>query len=258
VNDGAVNVGGARLAVEVAGSGPPVVLLHGLGGTGNFYQPQLAALAERFTVVRPDLRGHGRSPTAGEISIEGYAADLLAVLDALELEQIRLVGHSMSTLTVQHFAAAHPDRVSALALLGAVHAPAEPGRQAQRQRAATVRAEGMVAVADTVVANATSPATRRDQPVVAAFIRELLMRQDPEGYAQGCEALAGAAEPDTTAIRVPVLLATGADDGVGTPAVSEELTDRLTDAQVAVYPDCGHWTALEAAAQLTDDLVKFL
>jgi pimeloyl-ACP methyl ester carboxylesterase len=253
-----VQVAGTELAVEVAGSGPPVVLLHGLGGTGNFFQPQLAALAERFTVVRPDLRGHGRSPTVGEISIDGYRRDLLAVLDVLELDQVRLVGHSMSTVTVQHFAVAHPDRVSALALLGAVHAPAEAGQQAQRQRAATVRADGMLAVADTVVADATSTATRRDRPVVAAFIRELLMRQHPEGYAQGCEALAGATEPDTAAIGVPALLVTGADDGVGTPAVSEELAGLLADAQVAVYPDCGHWTALEAAAQVTDDLLKFL
>lgn len=246
------------LAVEVTGSGPAVVLLHGLGGTGNFYQPQVDTLAERFTVVRPDLRGHGRSSAVGDISIDGYQRDLLAVLDTLELDQVGLVGHSMSTLTVQHFAVAHPDRVRALALLGAVHAPGEAGREAQRQRAATVRAKGMIAVADAVVANATSPATRRDQPIVAAFIRELLLRQDPEGYARGCEALAGATEPDTAAIRVPVLLATGADDGVGAPSVSEELAGKLADARTVVYPDCGHWTALEAAAQVTDDLVKFL
>jgi pimeloyl-ACP methyl ester carboxylesterase len=247
-----------ELAVEVSGNGPPVVLLHGLGGTGNFYQPQVGALAERFTVIRPDLRGHGRSLATGEISIHGYLADLAGLLDELGLGEVRLVGHSMSTLTAQHFALAYPHRISALVLLGAVHAPAQPGREAQRQRAATVREQGMTAVADAVVANATSPATRRDRPVVAAFVRELLMRQDPEGYARGCEALAGATEPDTAAIRVPMLLATGADDGVGSPEVSEQLAGLAADAQTAVYPDCGHWTALEAAAQVTDDLLKFL
>lgn len=252
-----MNVNGGELAVEVAGEGPPVVLLHGLGGTGNFFQPQAPALAERFTVVRPDLRGHGRSPLSGEVSIDGYVRDLAAVCDALGFDQIRLVGHSMSTLTAQHFALAHPERVAALALLGAVHAPPPAGQDAQRSRAALVRAEGMAAVADTVVANATSPATRRDHPVTAAFIRELLMRQDPAGYAAGCEALAGATEPDTAAIRVPVLLATGTDDGVGAPSTGAELAGLLADARTVVYPDCGHWTALEAAGPVTDDLLKF-
>lgn len=252
-----MRVNGAELAVEIEGAGPPAVLLHGLGGTGNFYQPQAGALAERFTVIRPDLRGHGRSPAVGEISIEAYVRDLACLLDELELPEVRLVGHSMSTLTAQHFAVAHPDRVTALVLLGAVHAPSEPGRQAQRARAAAVREQGMTAVADTVVANATSPATRRDQPVVAAFVRELLMRQDPEGYARGCEALAGATEPGTAAIRVPVLLVTGADDGVGTPAISAELAGMLSDAQTVIYQDCGHWTAVEAAEKVTDDLLKF-
>jgi len=253
-----MRVNGAELAVEIEGTGPAVVLLHGLGGTGNFYQPQAAALGERFTVVRPDLRGHGRSPVAGEISIDGYVADLIGLLDVLGLDQVRLVGHSMSTLTAQHAVVRQPERFSALVLLGAVHAPAEPGRLALRERAATVRAQGMTAVADAVVANATSPATRRDHPAVAAFVRELLMRQAPSGYAAGCEALAGATEPDTAAIGVPVLLATGADDGVGAPSVSAELAALAGgEAQTVTYPDCGHWTALEAAAQLTDDLLKF-
>jgi 3-oxoadipate enol-lactonase len=257
VKTGFIDVAGTELAVEIEGSGPPVVLLHGLGGTGNFFQPQVAALAERFTVIRPDLRGHGRSPVSGQISIDGYVSDLAGLLDELGHDQVRLVGHSMSTLTVQHFAVAHPGRVSALALLGAVHSPPPAGQDAQRARAATVRADGMLAVADTVVANATSPATRRDRPVVAAFVRELLTRQDPEGYARGCEALAAATEPDTAAIRVPVLLATGTDDGVGTPTVSADLAGKLADAQTVIYLDCGHWTALEAATQVTEDLIKF-
>jgi len=73
-----VQVNGKELAVEVTGDGPPVVLVHGLGGTSNFYQPQVAALAERFTVVRPDMEGSGRSPVAGAVSIEGFANDLAA------------------------------------------------------------------------------------------------------------------------------------------------------------------------------------
>ena len=92
-----------------------------------------------------------------------------------------VVGHSMSTLVVRELARRHPAKVSALALLGAVREPAEAGRQAQRDRAALLRDKGTAAVAPAVVANALSETTRRDKPEVAAFVRELVMRQDPGG-----------------------------------------------------------------------------
>ena len=160
-----MQVNGKELAVEVTGDGPAVVLVHGLGGTSNFYQPQVAALAERFTVVRPDMEGSGRSPVAGTLSIEGFANDLAALIETLDAGPARVVGHSMGTITVRSLAARRPELVSHLALLGAVPAPLpEAGQQGQHDRAAKVRAEGMAAVADAVMTNATAEATRRDHP----------------------------------------------------------------------------------------------
>ncbi|MDT7684288.1 MAG: hypothetical protein QOG57_4598, partial [Pseudonocardiales bacterium] len=190
-----MQVNGKELAVEVDGEGPAVLLVHGLGGTSNFYQVQADALAERFRVIRVDSAGAGRSPVADGISIESHADDLAAVLDALDVDSAAVVGHSMGTLVVRTLAARHPGKVSALALLGAVREPPEAGRQAQRDRAAVLREKGTAAVAPGVVANALSETTRQRRPEVAAFVRELVMRQDPEGYARNCEALAAATDP---------------------------------------------------------------
>jgi pimeloyl-ACP methyl ester carboxylesterase len=154
-------------------------------------------------------------------------------------------------------AAKHPDRVSHLALLGAVRAPAEAGRQAQRDRAATVREKGMIAVAPTVVANATSEATRRDQPVAAALVRELVLRQDPEGYARSCLALAGATDPGPVSSDLPLLLLTGDEDKVGPPEAGRELADAHGGAIVEVFGGCGHWTAAEKPFEVTERLLKF-
>jgi len=254
-----VQVNGKELAVEVTGEGPVVVLVHGLGGTSNFYQPQVAALAERFTVVRPDMEGSGRSPVTGALSIEGFAADLAALIDALGVESARVVGHSMATITVRTLAAEYPGKVSHLALLGAVPAPLpEAGQQGQHDRAAKARAGEMPAIADAITANATSEATRRDHPATAAAVREMVLRQDPEGYARSCEALAGAGDPGPVSPDLPLLLITGADDGVGKPEVTRALAEAHGSAVVDYLDNCGHWTALERPHEVTEHLVKFL
>ncbi|MDQ0382666.1 alpha/beta fold hydrolase [Amycolatopsis thermophila] len=253
-----MNINGADLAVEVDGDGPAVLMVHGLGGTSNFYQVQAEALAQRFRVVRVDSAGAGRSALREGISITSHADDLAAVLDALEVPTAAVVAHSMGTLVARALAARHPERVSALALLGAVAEPGDAGRQAQRDRAAVLRERGTAAVAPGVVANALSETTRRDKPEVAAFVRELVMRQDPEGYARNCEALAAATAPGPIPGTLPLLLVTGTDDKVGPPAVSEALAREHGDASVHVLPGVGHWTALEAAGDTTELLAKFL
>jgi pimeloyl-ACP methyl ester carboxylesterase len=253
-----VKVNGKELAVEIDGDGTPVLLVHGLGATSNFYQVQTDALAGRFRVIRPDSAGAGRSPVADGISVESHADDLAALLDELGIESAAVVGHSLGTLVVRALAARHPQKVAKLVLLGAVREPAEAGRQAQRDRAALLREQGTAAVAPAVVANALSETTRRDKPEVAAFVRELVMRQDPEGYARNCEALADATDPGPIDPNLPLLLITGSDDKVGPPDASQELAAVHGSATVEIVPGVGHWTALEAAQPVSDLLVKFL
>jgi pimeloyl-ACP methyl ester carboxylesterase len=253
-----MQVNGKELAVEIAGDGPAVLLVHGLGGTSNFYQVQADALAASHTVIRVDSAGAGRSPVTDGISVESHADDLAALLDALDIDSAAVVGHSMGTLVVRSLAARYPAKVSALALLGAVREPAEAGRKAQHDRAAVLRDKGTAAVAPGVVANALSETTRRDKPEVAAFVRELIMRQDAEGYARNCEALAAATDPGPIDPKLPLLLVTGSDDKVGPPEASTELADAHGDAVVEIIPGIGHWTALEAAGPVTEQLRKFL
>jgi 3-oxoadipate enol-lactonase len=253
-----MQVNGKELAVETAGDGPAVLLVHGLGGTSNFYQVQADALAASHTVIRVDSAGAGRSPVTDGISVESHADDLAALLDALDIDSAAIVGHSMGTLVVRSLAARYPTKVSALALLGAVREPPEAGRKAQHDRAAVLRDQGTAAVAPGVVANALSETTRREKPEVAAFVRELIMRQDPEGYARNCEALAGATDPGPIDPKLPLLLVTGSDDKVGPPDASTELADAHGNAVVEIIPGIGHWTALEAAGPVTEQLRKFL
>jgi len=164
----------------------------------------------------------------------------------------------MGTLIAARLAATRPERVSKLALLGALRAQPEPAKQSTRQRAATVREKGMEAVAPGIVAAATSERTRHDHPALAAFVRELLFRQDPRGYAACCEALANAVTPDYAGIKSPVLLIAGSDDKTSPPELSESLAKEISFASVEIIPDVGHWHAVEAAAQVTSALRAFV
>src|SRR5690606_42029182 len=103
-----------------------------------------------------------------------------------------------------------------------------------------------------------SEETRRDRPEVAAFVRELVMRQDAEGYARNCEALAAATDPGPIDPALPLLLVTGDRDRVGPPEVGAELADAHGNAVVEVLPGVGPWTALEAARATTDLHLKVL
>ncbi|MGH2618499.1 MAG: alpha/beta fold hydrolase [Thermomicrobiales bacterium] len=96
---------------------PAVIMLHGIGSRGESWWPVIDPLAERFHLVQIDMRGHGASgkPERGYL-VEHYAADLEAALDALALEQPRLMGHSLGALATLFWASRHPSRAAALVL----------------------------------------------------------------------------------------------------------------------------------------------
>ena len=252
-----MEINGKEIAVEQEGAGDAVIMVHGLGGTGNSWYPQVGPLARFFRVVRLDLEGSGRSPATGDLSIASFAADVIAVMDELDISTAHLCGHSMGTIVCQHIAAERPERVKSLALLGPLAEPPEPARQAIRDRAGVARKNGMVPIADTLVEVAISAETRAHHPASAAFVREILMRQDAEGYARTCEALAAATSADLGSIRCPTILITGDEDGVSPPPAVKALSGRIKGSRVAVLPGCGHWTPIEKPPQVNGLLLNF-
>lgn len=246
------------VVAEVAGDGFPVVLLPGLGGTGNMFQPQMRALSG-YRVVRFDMPGAGRSPRpAGPLSMEGIADAVRGALQGLGVTRAHFVGHSMGTMVCQRLAVTEPTLVASLTLFGALAEPTDAVRAALLERARLARSGGMADIADQIVAGALSAQTREQSPAAVAFVRESVTRQDPESYALNCEALSKGTAVDARRIAAPSLLITGDADAVNPPSVAQALADRIRGARFAVPDRCGHWATVEAPRDSTERLVEFL
>lgn len=249
-----------RVAVETEGEGQPVICIHGLGGSTNSWTPILAAF-EGKQVIRLDLPGSARSELSeNRASIDLYVQTVEDVLSELGISNAHIVAHSMGTIVAQHIAVRRPDLVRSLALFGPLSAPPEQARTGIRSRATLCREKGIAGlqeIADAVVKAATSGNTKTHRPVAVAMVRESVMRQTPEGYAQSCEALADAQAAEIEQIAVPTLLVTGDEDGIGQPATVKRMGERIPRSAVKVLAGCGHWLTFESPADCTAELQQF-
>ena len=171
----------------------------------------------------------------------------LAVIKHFELKNVTVVGHSLGCLVATTLAAKNPSLVSNLVLFGPIKAPPDQGRTGARDRAAKVRGGGMAAVADTIISNAFAPSTLKSRPEVVSFGRELLSRQNPEGYALACMSLAESKDPDWTKIQAKTTIVSGSEDKVANPTLCKTIAGLVehTKVQLITFEDVGHWHTLE-------------
>ena len=110
-----IDIGETRLYVRAFGEGPPLLLIHGLGSSGDDWAFQLPDWSRRFRLIVPDLRGCGRSETpAGHYSIAGFADDLIELIDRLGIERCTVIGFSMGGAVALEMALQHPQRIERL------------------------------------------------------------------------------------------------------------------------------------------------
>jgi len=247
-----------RMQVEVEGSGDPVIMLHGLGGTSNTFCPQVLGLGGRYRTIRPDMPGSGRTPVTGSHTIQSMVDAVVRAAKAVGAERAHFVGHSMGTIVCQHVAEQHPELVRSLALFGPIHQPPEPARKGLGDRAAKARSEGMPGIADQIVQATLSGDTKSNAPVTVALVREFIMRQDAEGYAKNCEALAAAQPANLDRIKCPVRLVTGDEDPVAPASNARAMAERLSDARVTILARCGHWSTIERPQECNQILKELL
>ena len=254
-----LDLNGVRHHYTSKGEGPPIVLVHGLGGTLHVWHGVIENLALHHHVVALDLRGHGRSDAGkGTFTIKGFAQDVEALLTALELPAVTLVGHSMGTLVAQHLAGSHPELIDNLVLVGGISYFEPPAKETYARRADLVEAEGMDALVDEWLPGALAPRTHAKLPQMTGLLRELFLRNDPKSYAKACRALAKAPAVDREQIGQPTLLLVGDHDRSTPIAMTEELHRDIPVSMVKVIPSAAHWVPLEQPDTVAAAILEFL
>jgi 3-oxoadipate enol-lactonase len=219
---------------------PVVVLAPSLGTTLAMWDDLAEKLAERYRVIRFDIRGNGASPAPpGPYSMSELSDDVVALADSLEIGRFAFVGLSLGGAIGQTLALEHPERLSALVLSCTGPSFGEP--ETWRERAARVREEGMGFLAEPTKERWFTPAFRDSNPGDVDRLVDMLTNSSPEGYAACCDALASYDVWDRLGeIRVPTRVIAGAEDPVSPPSVAQAMVDGLPQADLVVLEDASH------------------
>ncbi|NOV24781.1 3-oxoadipate enol-lactonase [Cupriavidus necator] len=250
---------GARLFYTVDGpeSAPAIIFSNSLGTDHTMWQPQAAALAGRFRVVRYDTRGHGRSSAPGDaFTVEQLGQDVIALLDGLGIGQAVFCGLSMGGLTGMWLGIHAPERFSRIVL---ANTAAKIGNaQGWNARIDTVLHDGMGVMVAPSVERWFTPGFVATADRALDGLRAVLAGLDPRGYAASCAAVRDADFRETvSSIPVPVLVIAGSHDPSTTAQEGRALADAIPGARFIELP-AAHISSFEQPGRFTAALVDFV
>lgn len=248
---------GRRLSYRKTGTGPAVLLLHGLGSGARDWEPQTLALAGRFTVIAPDLRGHGiSSPASGAIDIAEQAADMATLLMREGIDRADVVGMSMGGAIALQMALDFPERVRSLTVVNSRSAFAPRSwreRLTYWQRLLIVRLLGLPRLGR-ILAGRLFP----DQPGLQAWFIERFGDNDQTSYLAALRGLAAWSVVHRLGeIRCPTLIVAADQDYTPLQDKRDDCA-RIPGARLAVIEDARHAVTVERPQAFNAVLLSFL
>jgi 3-oxoadipate enol-lactonase len=241
------------------GQGPLLVLSHALGLDLTMWDAVAARLEKRFTVLRYDHRGHGKSSMTGSaFTIEDLADDAAALIRSRTEHRAIFVGLSMGGMTAQALAVRAPEILSAIVIANS--SDFYPDRSTWATRVARVRADGVEVIANGAVDRWLTPAYAATAAgaAKAASLRSTLVHTDAGVYAAACEAVAAIDFRESNRrIAVPTLVVAGAQDLATPPSMSEAIANAIPGAKLATV-DAAHVSAAEKPAELAALIEDFV
>jgi (E)-2-((N-methylformamido)methylene)succinate hydrolase len=251
---------GRRLRFRAEGDGAAVVLIHGVGSLLESWNRVAACLCQEYRVIRLDLTGHGQSSKPpGPYSLSMFADDVLAVMDAAQVNKAHVVGFSLGGLVAQTVAIDNPVRVDRLVLMSTVAGRNEDEKRRVLERLAIV-ADGIPGRHfENSVPRWFTDRFAQEHPERIAALAEQNRRNDPVAYAAAYRVLA---ESDLAEhlheIDRPTLVITGENDIGSNTRMAQLMHELIKGSQLTIIPEQKHSILTEVPDLVADLLVRFL
>ena len=252
-----------RIAVDVAGSGPLVMFLHGNGFSRLDWHDQIDDFAPSFTAAAWDARGHSASDDYdGPFRFADVCDDLVRVLDRLGSERAHLVGHSMGGRVVLEFQNRFPDRVKSVVFAG-TSAKREPPLSdedlgVRRARRVTPLRDGidLRALAED---NTRRYLAKVASPEIFERVAARLASVRRDSYAKTLETVVSYSDfPEYSTVHAPCLMLTGAEDPQATPDYAREVAAQIAGASLVLIPNAGHMVNMEQSVAFSAAVMAFI
>jgi pimeloyl-ACP methyl ester carboxylesterase len=245
------------MKVRVSGTGFPLILVHGFTTTSEFWREQVEEFSGSYQLIRPNLPGHGisPSPTARNYGIDAFVEDLEGIFQHLSLSRAALVGLSMGGVVAQKFAVKNPQLLQSLVLVDTTANGLGQDVRVENVLAA-IDNLGIATASQNVVAHSFGPSAPRT--LIEWAKREVI--QTPEFVARA--AIASLNETDTRAslsrITTPTMVIVGSEDIILPPAESRTLSDGISNSTLIVIEKAGHFPMLEQPREFNRTVRGFL
>lgn len=253
-----VSINGLKLHYDDRGTGAAVLLIHGLGETGDSWRCQQEFFAKKFRVITPDLRGHGESGDGQEkITIRRFADDCLALLDFLGIRMAHFVGHSMGGLISQEVAAHQPERMLSMTLsASAGFYPPPVGTEGLEERLHNIDQMTMTEFAGKIVAGACHQETGNE---IRAELTAMFAANRKESYRQATiSTLRSDFRSFHGMMQMPALILVGDSDKTTPPEYGRYLYGAIAGARMKILSRSAHMCKLENPAEYNQALEGFL
>src|SRR5215470_13499449 len=254
--------GDAEIFYHIAGSGPPVILLHPFPLHHEFWLPVAQSLSPRYQLIMPDLRGHGESALGdGPATMRKHAEDLKRLMDEAGVTRAAMVGVSIGGYILFEFWRRFRERVRGLVLSNTkAAADSREARATRLSSAEEVLGRGTEPFFEGMLQKAPAETTRRSRPDLIAAALDMMRKMSPQDVAGVQRGMAERPDsiPILKTINVPALIITGDEDVLTGVPEAEVMKQNISGAQMKIISKAGHYSPFEQPEEVGRVLRQFL
>ena len=247
-------------AYSVEGSGPPLVLIHGIGAARDAWRFVTPALKDKFTVISYDLRGHGESPLPeGEFGLDDLVCDLERLRERLGLESMHLAGHSLGGMIGPGYARTYPNRVLSLGLFSTAAGRTEDDRAKVWGVVKAMEEKGIENVLGTLTNRWFTDEFLQSHPDLVERRLKQVIGTDPDVFMNVFRIYAGTEMmPWLHEVNHPSLIVTGEFDGGCNPRLNKLIHDALPNSELVILEGLKHSILAEAGEVVAKHQIRFV